>query len=94
MLLEVLTGLFVVVFAYYLQLYFKTLLKFRAFAGPHPLPIVGNCYNPKVASLFRYMAGLRKEFGKTFVMHLFTKAYLVVLDPTIVRRGACIASLA
>lgn len=86
MIVEVLAAVFVIVFCYYVQLYFRTLVKFQAFRGPHPLPIIGNCYNPKVASLFRYIASLRKEFGKVFVMHLFTKAYLVVLEPTIVRR--------
>lgn len=83
---EVVVGLFVVAFTYYLQLYFRTLIKFQAFKGPHPLPIIGNFYNPKIFSLFRYMASLRKEYGKTFVLHLFTKVYLVVLEPTIVRR--------
>jgi len=77
---------FVITLGYYVQLYFRTLFKFQGFRGPHPLPIVGNCYNPKVVSLYGYMAGLRKAFGKIFVVHLFTKAYLVVLEPSIVRR--------
>ena len=80
-------GLFVVVFTYYMQLYVRSLLKFQGFRGPHPLPMIGNCYKPKALfSLFRFMADLRKEFGKTFVMYLFTKPYLVVLEPTVVRR--------
>lgn len=87
MIYKVAAGLFVVGFTYFIQLYFRTLIKFQKFKGPHPLPIIGNFYNPKILSLFRYMAGLRKEFGKTFIIYLFTKAYLIVLEPTIVRRG-------
>lgn len=87
MISEVLIGLFVVVFTYYVQLYFRSLFKFQGFRGPHPLPIIGNCYNPMAMfSLIRFMANLRKEFGKTYVMYLFTKPYLVLLEPTVVRR--------
>ena len=87
MIYEVLALLFVLVFGYFLVGYFQALHKFRAFKGPHPLPIIGNFYNPKLFTYFRYLVNLRKEYGKTFVLHLFTKVYLVVLEPTIVRRG-------
>ena len=32
------------------------------------------------------MARLRKEFGKTFVLYLFTRPYLVTVDPQLTRR--------
>lgn len=84
---ELFVGLFVVIFTYYMQIYLRNLIKLQKFPGPHPLPIIGNFYKPvAVYSLFRFMAGLRKDFGKTFVMYLFSKPYLVVLEPTVVRR--------
>ena len=87
MIYTILATFFVIIFSYFVQLYLKSLLKFQGFRGPYPLPIIGNFYNPKVFSLFRWVASLRKEYGRMFVVHLFTKVYLVVVEPTIVRRG-------
>ena len=51
------------------------------------MPIIGNCYQPKIRSLLRHLAELRKTYGKIFTLQIFTKMYLVVLDPVIVRRA-------
>jgi cytochrome P450 len=62
--------------------------RLRGFRGPLAIPIVGNCYQPSLnmRSLLRYLAELRRSYGKIFTLHLFSKAYLVVLDPVLVRR--------
>ena len=36
--------------------------------------------------LLRYLSKLRKQFGKIFTFFAFTKPYLVICDPTVVRR--------
>ena len=87
MIYEVIVTLFVLFFSYFIPLYVKSLIKFQAFRGPYALPVIGNFYNPKVFALFRWIASLRREYGKLFVVHLFTKVYLVVVEPTVVRRS-------
>lgn len=58
----------------------------RKFRGPYALPIVGNCYNPNSFSLFRYLADQKREYGKTFLLYLFHKTYLVTTEPAVLRR--------
>jgi hypothetical protein len=72
--------------AYFLQLLLKQWWKLRHFRSPFALPLVGNCYNPEAFTLFRYLSHLRKQFGTNFVIYLFTKPYLVTIDPHVVRR--------
>jgi cytochrome P450 len=72
---------------YYFQLFARSAWRMRHYRGPLAIPILGNCYNPNIIlSLFKFMGNLRKQYGKVFKMFLFSRAYLVVLDPAIVRR--------
>ena len=58
----------------------------RKFGGPLAIPIVGNCYQAEALYLLRYLGKLRKRFGKLFTFFAFTKPYLVVCEPLVVRR--------
>ena len=58
----------------------------RKFRGPYALPLVGNCYNPHSFSLFRYMADQKRRYGKTFLLYLFHKTYLVTVEPAVLRK--------
>jgi hypothetical protein len=58
----------------------------RKFRGPYALPVVGNCYNPNSFSLFRYLAEQKRKYGKTFLLYLFQKTYLVTTEPAVLRR--------
>lgn len=58
----------------------------KNFKGPFALPIVGNCFQAEALFLLRYLGKLRKRFGKVFTFFAFTKPYLVVCDPDVVRR--------
>jgi cytochrome P450 len=74
-----------IVFGLYSRLLVTQWWKLRDYRSRMALPIVGNCWNPEVFSLFRHMARLRKEFGKTFVLYLFTTPYIVTVDPQLAR---------
>lgn len=50
------------------------------------LPLVGNCYQKEALYLLRYLGKLRKRFGRMFTFFAFTKPYLVVCEPSVVRR--------
>jgi cytochrome P450 len=71
---------------YYIVLCIRESWKLRAFRGPPAFPFIGNCYTPQVAFLLRFVTTLRKSYGKIFTLFLFSKAYLVVVEPTVVRR--------
>mgnify|MGYP006191247981 CR=1 FL=1 len=58
----------------------------RKFRGPFALPMIGNCYTSEALSIFKYLASMRKRYGKIFVFFGFAKARLVVIDPVIARR--------
>lgn len=75
------------IFAYYFLIFFQHTWKLRHFRGPFAIPILGNCYNPNVVTqLFRFLVNCRKTYGKTFVVYIFQKCFLVILDPSIARR--------
>ena len=78
--------LFVSIMFYYVIIFIKDLWKLRDFRGPLALPMIGICYSPQIASLLRYISVLRKQYGKIFKIFLFSKSYIVLLDPGIVRR--------
>lgn len=69
-----------------LQKYFLKFWSLRKFRGPYALPVVGNCYNPNAFSLLRYLTELKKKYGKTFVLCLFQKTYLVTMEPAVLRK--------
>jgi hypothetical protein len=69
-----------------LQKYIAKSWTLRKFRGPHALPIIGNCYNLNSFSLFRYLADQKRKFGKTFLLYLFHKTYLVTMEPAVLRK--------
>lgn len=60
--------------------------KLRAFNGPIPLPLFGNCYTADAFFFLKYLVTLRKRYGQVFTYWAFTKPHIVVCDPVIVRR--------
>jgi cytochrome P450 len=71
---------------YYVQLFIRQKIQFKAFPGPMALPLVGNCYSSEALFLLRYLATLRKRYGRMFTFYAFTKPYLVTCEPQAVRR--------
>jgi cytochrome P450 len=72
--------------AYGLVIYLMQMWTLRSFKGPLALPFVGNCYNMESLFVMKYLSKLRKRFGKIFSFFAFTKSFLVVCEPVIVRR--------
>ena len=71
---------------YFWTLFAKQCWTLKKFKGPFALPMLGNCYHGEALYFLRYMVRLRKKFGKIFTFFGFTKPYLVVCDPIVVRR--------
>jgi cytochrome P450 len=71
---------------YFVQLFIRQKIQFKAFPGPMALPLVGNCYSSEALFLLRYLATLRKRYGRMFTFYAFTKPYLVTCEPQAVRR--------
>lgn len=78
--------LFTFYFSFPIYIPHRQCVLLRKFKGPFALPIVGNCYQAEALYLLRYLGKLRKRFGKMFTFFAFTKPYLVVCDPNVVRR--------
>jgi len=75
------------VFMYFVGVFAIHCWRLRKFPGPFALPLVGNCYDPKVGkSIFKYLASARKKYGRLFTFFGFVKARLVVMDPVVARR--------
>jgi len=70
----------------FMYLYITRQWQYRKFKGSLALPVLGNCYTADALSFMRYLASLRKKHGKVFMVWPFAKAYLVIADPTVVRR--------
>lgn len=73
-------------FGYYTFLYLALCYKFRKFRGPPAFPLVGNCYTSEAIRFLKYLTKLRAQYGKIYTFFNFTKAFLVVCDPFVVRR--------
>ena len=71
---------------YYVAIFLKDMYKLREFRGPLALPMIGICYSSQIVSLLRYISVLRKKYGKIFKIFLFSKSYIVLLEPEVVRR--------
>jgi cytochrome P450 len=71
---------------YSLVLFARECWKFRKFPGPLALPILGNCYDPKAVIFLRYLCNLRAKYGRVFTFFNFTKSFLVVCEPIMIRR--------
>ncbi len=82
----VLTTTFTACAVYLIVKFVMQCIKLKDFSGPLALPLLGNCYQTEALFLFRFLSKLRRRFGKVFTFFAFTKPYLVVCDPAIVRR--------
>jgi hypothetical protein len=71
---------------YIVQQFFQHCWSLRKFNGPLAIPFVGNCYQAEALYFFRYLAKLRKRYGRVFTFFALTKPYLVVCEPVVVRR--------
>lgn len=71
---------------YFTFIFLRACYTLRKFRGPFALPLIGNCYTSEALSIFKYLASLRKRYGKIFTFFTFSKPRLVVLDPIIARR--------
>jgi cytochrome P450 len=76
-------GLF---FGYFIYIYCALCWKLRKFRGPPAFPLIGNCYTSQVLTFFKYLGKLRTQYGRIYTFFNFTKAFLVVCDPVVVRR--------
>eukprot|EP01038_Epipyxis_sp_PR26KG_P012460 gene12460-16713_t len=66
--------------------YISNIYKLRHFKGPFAIPILGNIYSLQALKFMKFLATLRKSFGKIFTLHIFSKPYIVVCDPEVIRR--------
>jgi cytochrome P450 len=79
--------LFVMCSLFMTRVYCMHQYKLRRFSGPFAVPLLGNCYSPAVvASLFKFLSSCRKTYSKVFRIFLFHTPFIVVCDPSIVRR--------
>lgn len=79
-------AIWIVVSLYFIGLFIIRKRLLRDFKGPFAIPFLGNCYNSEPLSFMRFLAELRKRYGKIFAVYPFAKAYLVICDPAVVRR--------
>jgi len=71
---------------HFIYIWVQQCIMLKNFSGPLALPLVGNCYNAEALYLLRYLSSLRRRYGKIFTFFAFTKPYLVICDPVVVRR--------
>ena len=71
---------------YFIYIWIDQCIMLKSFSGPLALPLVGNCYQAEALYLLRYLSSLRRRYGKIFTFFAFTKPYLVICDPIVVRR--------
>jgi cytochrome P450 len=86
LILQILAAVTVIVSIYFVQKFVRQCVSLRAFPGPLAIPLVGNCYQAEALFLLRYLAKLRKRYGRMFTFFAFTKPYLVTCEPLAVRR--------
>ena len=72
--------------AFHVMNFFAMCWKLRAFKGPFALPIIGNVYNPQALIFLGYISKLRKRYGSVFTFFGLMRSYLIVCEPTAVRR--------
>jgi hypothetical protein len=58
----------------------------RKFNGPFALPLIGNCYQAEALYFLKYLGKLKKRYGNIYTFFSFTKPYIVVAEPAVVRR--------
>lgn len=72
--------------AYFVVIFHQRKWLVRNFSGPFALPLLGNCYDLRVAMFLKYLIQMKKRYGKIFTFFSFTKCFLVISDKTMVRR--------
>jgi cytochrome P450 len=77
---------FFIIILYYIIRFLVLCWKLRKFKGPPAYPFVGNCYTAESLVFLKYLARLRAKYGKVYTFFKFSRAYLVICDPIIVRR--------
>ena len=80
------TSVFIAGAIHFIYIWVQQCIMLKNFSGPLALPLVGNCYNAEALYLLRYLSSLRRRYGKIFTFFAFTKPYLVICDPVVVRR--------
>lgn len=78
--------LFILSSLYFTTIFIGQCIMLRQFSGPLAVPLIGNCYVKEAMFLMKYLSGMRKRYGKHFTFFAFTKPYIVVCDPSSVRR--------
>ena len=58
----------------------------RRFPGPPSFPVIGSCWDPGFAQMYKHLQGLRAKYGRMFYIFSFHRPILVVVDPLIARR--------
>mmetsp|Transcript_10979 Transcript_10979/g.24534 ORF Transcript_10979/g.24534 Transcript_10979/m.24534 type:complete len:486 (-) Transcript_10979:1156-2613(-) len=74
------------VLAYFFADFAVQCWQYRKFRGPFALPLIGCCYSAAPLSFLKYVANMRRRFGKVFVFFGFAKAHLIILDAVVARR--------
>lgn len=59
---------------------------FRKFRGPRAVPLLGNIINSEPLFFMRYVSNMRRNYGKIFTFFAFTKPFVILCEPTVVRR--------
>lgn len=77
------TGVF---WSYFLYIYAQQCFTYRSFRGPMIVPFLGNIYSFEPLFFLKYIGTLSKNYGTVFTFFCFTKPYLVLCEPYMVRR--------
>jgi cytochrome P450 len=72
--------------AMFMYLFITRKWAYRKFKSNFTVPVLGNCYTADALSFMKYLATLRKKHGRVFTVWPFSKVYLVIADPVVVRR--------
>jgi cytochrome P450 len=60
--------------------------KLKSFKGPLALPFIGCCYDIDFLFVMKYLLKLKKYYGRLYSFFALTKSFIVVCEPTLVRR--------
>ncbi len=66
--------------------FFYQLFQLRKFPGPLSFPVIGSCWDPGFAMMYKHFQNLRVKYGKVFYIFSFHRPILVIADPQVARR--------